>query len=91
MGVPRAGAEGRHPLHPVRRKGPVENRDPNLVVFIEQKLLYRQRGPVPDPHDDYSIPLGLAGLDVSIPYNPVLEANVVPTLEKIMAAARNLL
>jgi pyruvate dehydrogenase E1 component beta subunit len=35
-------------------------RDPNPVVFIEQKLLYRQKGPVPDPNDDYSIPLGLA-------------------------------
>jgi pyruvate/2-oxoglutarate/acetoin dehydrogenase E1 component len=32
----------------------------------------------------------VAGLDVPIPYNPVLEANVVPTLEKIIAAARDL-
>ena len=32
----------------------------------------------------------VAGLDVPIPYNPVLEANVVPTLEKIVAAAKDL-
>jgi len=30
------------------------------------------------------------GLDVPIPYNPGLEANVVPTLEKIIAAAGDL-
>lgn len=163
-------------------------RDPNPVVFLEQKLLYRQKGPVPEPAEDYEIPLGIAdvkraggdltvvtygrmvprcleaaaklaeegidvevidirtlvpldtrciiesvkktghalivheacrtagygaeiaatiadseaffyldapirrvaGLDVPIPYNPVLEANVVPTLEKIMQAARDL-
>ena len=163
-------------------------RDPNPVVFIEQKLLYRQKGPVPEPSDAYEIPLGVAdvkrkgsdltivtygrmvprcldaaeklsaegidaevidirtlvpldkrciiesvkktghamivheacqtagygaeiaaviadsdaffhldapirrvaGLDVPIPYNPVLEANVVPTMEKILAAAVDL-
>lgn len=32
----------------------------------------------------------LGGLDVPIPYNPVLEANVVPTAEKIGAAVREL-
>ena len=35
-------------------------RDPNPVVFIEQKLLYRQKGPVPDPAEAYEIPLGVA-------------------------------
>ena len=35
--------------------------------------------------------LRVAGLDVPIPYNPVLEASVVPTLEKIIAAAEDLL
>jgi pyruvate dehydrogenase E1 component beta subunit len=35
-------------------------RDPNPVVFIEQKLLYRQKGPVPDPAESYEIPLGCA-------------------------------
>jgi acetoin:2,6-dichlorophenolindophenol oxidoreductase subunit beta len=33
-------------------------RDDNPVVFIEQKLLYRIRGPVPD--GDYTVPLGRA-------------------------------
>jgi acetoin:2,6-dichlorophenolindophenol oxidoreductase subunit beta len=163
-------------------------RDPNPVVFLEQKLLYRQKGPVPEPADAYEIPLGVAdvkraggdltivtygrmvprcleaatklaaegidvevidirtlvpldkrciiesvkktghalivheacqtagygaeiaatiadseaffhldapirrvaGLDVPIPYNPVLEANVVPTLDRILAAGRDL-
>lgn len=179
------------PSTPYDAKGLLKSsiRDPNPVVFIEQKLLYRQRGPVPDPADGYDIPLGVAdvkrtgrdltivtygrmvarcleaarklseegvnaevidirtlvpldrtciiqsvkktgramvvheacqtagfgaeivaviagseaffhldapirrvaGLDVPIPYNPVLEANVVPTVEKIIAAAQELL
>ncbi len=163
-------------------------RDPNPVVFIEQKLLYRVKGPVPEPGGDDLVPLGradikrpgkdltivtygrmvqrsleaaaalaadgidvevidvrtlvpldtrciidsvkktgkamivheacqtggfggelaaviadseaffhldapirrVAGLDVPIPYNPVLEANVVPTLERILREARDL-
>jgi pyruvate/2-oxoglutarate/acetoin dehydrogenase E1 component len=32
----------------------------------------------------------LGGLDVPIPYNPILEANVVPTLDKITQAVRDL-
>ncbi|MCL1929190.1 MAG: alpha-ketoacid dehydrogenase subunit beta [Treponema sp.] len=32
--------------------------DPNPVVFLEQKLLYRIKGPVPE--EDYTIPLGKA-------------------------------
>lgn len=44
-------------------------RDDNPVVFFEQKLLYRKKGPVPE--EEYIIPLGLAdikreGRDVSI-------------------------
>jgi acetoin:2,6-dichlorophenolindophenol oxidoreductase subunit beta len=163
-------------------------RDPNPVVFIEQKLLYRVKGPVPEPGADDIVPLGkadikragrdltivtygrmvprsleaaaklaaegidvevvdirtlvpldrqcivdsvkktgkvmivheacqtggfggelaaviadseaffhldapirrVAGLDVPIPYNPVLEANVVPTLDRIVREARDL-
>jgi len=46
-------------------------RDNNPVVFIEQKLLYREKGEVPDESDDYIIPLGKAdikreGRDLSI-------------------------
>jgi len=33
-------------------------RDNNPVIFVEHKLLYRDRGPVPE--DPYTIPLGLA-------------------------------
>jgi pyruvate dehydrogenase E1 component beta subunit len=45
--------------------------DPNPVVFLEQKLLYRTKGQVPDPEEDYTIPLGKAdvkraGKDLSI-------------------------
>jgi pyruvate dehydrogenase E1 component beta subunit len=45
--------------------------DPNPVVFFEQKLLYRTKGPVPDPAEDYVIPLGKAdvkrpGADISV-------------------------
>ena len=178
------------PSTPYDAKGLLRSaiRDPNPVVFIEQKLLYRQKGPVPDPAEEYDIPLGVAdvkragrditiitygrmvprcleaagkleadgidaevidirtlvpldkaciiesvkktgramivheacqtagygaeiaamiadseaffhldapirrvaGLDVPIPYNPQLEASVVPTLEKIIAAAQDL-
>jgi pyruvate dehydrogenase E1 component beta subunit len=178
------------PSTPADAKGLLKTaiRDPNPVVFIEQKLLYRQKGPVPDAGEDFTIPLGVAdvkrsgkdltivtygrmvqrsleaakalasegieaevidirslvpldagciirsvkktgkamivheacptggfggeiaaviadseaffhldapirrvaGLDVPIPYNPVLEANVVPTLDAIVAAARDL-
>lgn len=44
-------------------------RDDNPVVFFEQKLLYRKKGPVPE--EEYVIPLGLAdikreGRDVTI-------------------------
>jgi len=176
------------PSTPADAKGLLKSaiRDPNPVVFIEQKLLYRQKGPVAE--QDVEIPLGVAdvkragrdlsiitwgrmvprcleaagklagegidaevidvrtlvpldktriiesvkntgramvvheacqtagygaeiaaviadseaffhldapirrvaGLDVPIPYNPQLEAAVVPTLDKIMEAARDL-
>lgn len=179
------------PSTPYDAKGLMKSsiRDPNPVVFIEQKLLYRRKGPVPDPEELYDVPLGVAdikragrdltvitwgrmversleaarklsadgidtevidirslvpldksciigsvkktgramivheacqtagfgaeiaaviadseaffrldapirrvaGLDVPIPYNPVLEASVVPTVEKIVAAARDLI
>ncbi|HTO21763.1 MAG TPA: alpha-ketoacid dehydrogenase subunit beta [Spirochaetia bacterium] len=178
------------PSTPADAKGLLKSaiRDPNPVVFIEQKLLYRQKGPVAEPGKDTEIPLGVAdvkrpgrdltvvtygrmvprcldaagklagegidaevidirtlvpldkrciiesvmktgrvmvvheacqtagygaeiaatiadseaffhldapirrvaGLDVPIPYNPQLEAAVVPTLDKIMEAARDL-
>ena len=46
-------------------------KDDNPVVFLEQKLLYRTKGEVPEVEDDYIIPLGEAdvkreGTDVTI-------------------------
>jgi pyruvate/2-oxoglutarate/acetoin dehydrogenase E1 component len=61
------------PSTPYDAKGLLKTaiRDNNPVVFIEQKLLYRTKGEVPEPGDDYSIPLGVAdvkreGKDVTI-------------------------
>lgn len=61
------------PSTPYDAKGLLKSaiRDNNPVVFIEQKLLYRVKGPVPEIEDDYTIPLGVAdvkreGNDVTI-------------------------
>lgn len=53
-------------------------RDNNPVIFFEQKLLYRKKGPVPE--EEYSIPLGQAeikraGADLTI----VTYGRMVPT------------
>ncbi len=52
------------PSTPADAKGLLKSaiRDPNPVVFIEQKLLYRQKGPVPEPGQDAEIPLGVADI-----------------------------
>lgn len=59
------------PANPYDAKGLLKSaiRDPNPVVFFEQKLLYAVKGPV--PAEDYTIPLGKAeikrqGKDVTI-------------------------
>ena len=61
------------PATPYDAKGLLKTaiRDNNPVVFIEQKLLYRVKGPVPDETEDYIIPFGKAdikrvGTDVTI-------------------------
>ncbi|MFA5514158.1 MAG: alpha-ketoacid dehydrogenase subunit beta [Sphaerochaetaceae bacterium] len=50
------------PSNPYDAKGLLKAaiRDNNPVVFIEQKLLYRVKGPVPEIGDDYIVPLGVA-------------------------------
>lgn len=50
------------PSTPYDAKGLLKSalRDPNPVVFIEHKLLYNTKGPVPDASLEYTIPLGLA-------------------------------
>jgi len=59
---PRGRAEGRHPLDPVRREGAargVDSRDPDPVIFLEPKLIYRAfRGEVPE--EPYTVPIGEA-------------------------------
>jgi pyruvate/2-oxoglutarate/acetoin dehydrogenase E1 component len=59
------------PSTPYDAKGLLKTaiRDDNPVVFLEQKLLYRTKGPVPD--EEYTLPLGSAevkrpGRDLSI-------------------------
>lgn len=61
------------PSTPYDAKGLLKSsiRDQNPVVFLEQKLLYRTKGEVPEVGDDYIIPLGEAdvkreGKDVTI-------------------------
>jgi acetoin:2,6-dichlorophenolindophenol oxidoreductase subunit beta len=61
------------PSTPYDAKGLLKSaiRDPNPVVFIEQKLLYRMKGPVPDPAEAYDVSLGVAdvkraGKDITI-------------------------
>jgi pyruvate dehydrogenase E1 component beta subunit len=61
--------------------------DPNPVVFLEQKLLYRTKGPVPDPGEDYLVPLGLAdvkrqGRDLTI----ITYGRMVPRCLKVAEA-----
>ncbi len=50
------------PSTPYDAKGLLKTaiRDNNPVVFLEQKLLYRTKGEVPEREDDYIIPLGKA-------------------------------
>ena len=52
------------PSTPYDAKGLLKTaiRDNNPVVFIEQKLLYRTKGEVPEIEDDYAIPLGVADI-----------------------------
>ena len=59
-------------------------KDNNPVVFLEQKLLYRTKGEVPEAEDDYIIPLGEAdvkreGTDATI----ITYGRMVPRCLKI--------
>ena len=80
------------PATPYDAKGLLKTaiRDNNPVVFIEQKLLYRVKGPVPDETEDYIIPFGKAdikrvGTDVTIvTYGRMVQRslNVAEKMEK---------
>ncbi len=61
-------------------------RDPNPVVFIEHKMLYRARGPV--PAGEYAIPLGEA--DVKRPGRDVTVVAMGAMVPQALAAARSL-
>jgi len=61
------------PATPYDAKGLLKTalREDNPVIFIEHKLLYNTKGPVPDPSDEYTIPFGVAevkrpGSDVTL-------------------------
>jgi pyruvate/2-oxoglutarate/acetoin dehydrogenase E1 component len=51
-----------HALHPYDAKGLLKAaiRDDNPVMFIEHKMLYKEKGPVPE--EEYIIPLGVADI-----------------------------
>jgi len=75
------------PSTPYDAKGLLKTaiRDDNPVVFLEQKLLYRTRGPVPE--EEYTLPLGSAevkrpGRDLSI----ISYGRMVPRSLEVAAA-----
>ncbi len=61
-------------------------RDDNPVIFIEHKLLYRTKGPVPE--EEYTIPLGTAeikreGRDVTIIATSLMVVRALAAAEKL--------
>ena len=61
-------------------------RDDNPVIFVEQKLLYKTRGPVPE--EDYTVPLGKAdikraGSDLTIVATGVMVARALEAAEQL--------
>lgn len=61
-------------------------RDNNPVIFIEHKLLYRTKGPVPE--EEYTIPLGVAevkreGRDVTIIATSLMVLRALAAAEKL--------
>ena len=50
------------PSTPYDAKGLLKTaiRDNNPVVFLEDKMMYQQKGAVPDPGEEYTIPFGVA-------------------------------
>lgn len=76
------------PGTPADAKGLLKSaiRDDNPVVFLEHKLLYRVKGPVPE--GEYTVPLGQAG--VVRPGRHVTLVAYSYTLQKALAAADQL-
>ena len=61
-------------------------RDPNPVCFVEHKLLYKSRGPVPE--GEYTIPIGLADIKREGRDITVVAGNIM--VPRAMAAAERL-
>ncbi len=78
------------PSTPYDAKGLLKTaiRDDNPVVFIEQKLLYRTKGPVPEPEEEYTIPLGKA--DVKRDGNDIAVITYGRMVQRCIAAAETL-
>jgi pyruvate/2-oxoglutarate/acetoin dehydrogenase E1 component len=63
-------------------------RDPNPVVFVEHKLLYKMKGEVPD--GEYVVPLGVAdikrpGRDVTVVATQIMVPRALAAAEKLAA------
>jgi len=61
-------------------------RDDNPIIFVEHKLLYNTRGPVPD--EDYTVPLGVAdvkreGSDVTIVATSIMVHRALAAAERL--------
>jgi len=61
-------------------------RDDNPVIFVEHKLLYKTKGPVPE--EEYTIPLGVAdvkreGSDVTIVATSIMVRRALAAAEKL--------
>jgi pyruvate dehydrogenase E1 component beta subunit len=76
------------PSTPYDAKGLLKSaiRDDNPVIFIEQKLLYRTKGPVPE--GDWSVPLGVA--DVKRPGRDATILTYGRMVQRSLAAAERL-
>src|SRR6516225_9186603 len=59
-------------------------RDENPVIFFEDKMMYRQKGPV--PADDYTIPLGVA--DIKRPGTDITLVATSSMVQVALGAAR---
>jgi pyruvate/2-oxoglutarate/acetoin dehydrogenase E1 component len=76
------------PSTPYDAKGLLKSaiREPNPVVFLEKRLLYSRRGPVPE--EEYTIPLGVA--DVKRPGRDVTVVAYAQSVHLALQAARQL-
>jgi acetoin:2,6-dichlorophenolindophenol oxidoreductase subunit beta len=79
------------PSTPYDAKGLLKSaiRDPDPVLFIEHKMMYNNRGPVPE--EEYLIPLGVAdikraGTDITVVATSRMVPRVLQVAERLAAA-----